>query len=100
LALGLHNKLAKGGTAVGSDEYYSTIDRRMRQVFPDKFESPVDRSEAPTKKPATVVAPSSRATSAKKVVLTQSQVMLAKRLGLTPEQYAKAVAEQMRKDNA
>lgn len=100
LALGLHNKLAKGGTVVGSDEYYSTIDRRMRQVFPDKFESPVDRSEAPAKKPATVVAPSSRATSAKKVVLTQSQVTLAKRLGLTPEQYAKAVAEQMRKDNA
>ena len=96
LALGLHNKLAKGGTAVGSDEYYSTIDKRMRQVFPDRFEA----EPAPAKKPATVVAPSSRATSAKKVVLTQSQVALARKLGLTPEQYAKAVAEQMRRENA
>lgn len=97
LALGLHNKLAKSGMAVGSDEYYSVIDRRMRQVFPDKFEV---AEPPPAKKPATVVAPSSRATSAKKVVLTQSQVALARKLGLTPEQYAKAVAEQMRRENA
>lgn len=100
LAFGLHNKLAKTGMTLGSDEYYSVIDRRMRQVFPDKFESPVDRSETPTRKPATVVAPSSRATSAKKVVLTQSQLSTAKRLGLTPQQYAQAVAELTRNENA
>lgn len=97
LALGLHNKLAKSGMAVGSDEYYSTIDKRMRQVFPDKFEV---AEPTPTKKPATVVAPSSRSTSAKKIVLTQSQVAIAKRMGLTPQQYAQAAAELMRKENA
>ena len=97
LALGLHNKLAKSGMPVGSDEYYSTIDRRMRQVFPDKFES----SDPPTtRKPATVVAPTSRATSAKKIVLTQTQVALAKRLGLPLEVYARSVADEMRKSNA
>ena len=97
LALGLHNKLAKSGMAVGSDEYYSAIDKRMRQVFPDKFEV---AEPTPTKKPATVVAPSSRSTSAKKIVLTQSQVAIAKRMGLTPQQYAQAAAELMRKENA
>lgn len=97
LAFGLHNKLAKSGMPVGSDEYYSTIDKRMRQVFPDKFES---SEPPPTKKPATVVAPSSRSTSAKKIVLTQSQVAIAKRMGLTPQQYAQAAAELMRNQNA
>lgn len=97
LAFGLHNKLAKSGMPVGSDEYYSTIDKRMRQIFPDKFES---SEPPPTKKPATVVAPSSRSTSAKKIVLTQSQVAIAKRMGLTPQQYAQAAAELMRNQNA
>lgn len=100
LAFGLHNKLSKTDIQVGSDEYYSAIDRRMRQVFPNKFESSVDRSETPTKKPATVVAPSSRSTSAKKIVLTQSQVAIAKRLNLTPQQYAQAAADLLRNQNA
>lgn len=100
LAFGLHNKLAKTDISVGSDEYYSAIDRRMRQVFPNKFESSMDRSETPTRKPATVVAPSSRATSAKKIVLTQSQVAIAKRMGLTPQQYAQAAADLLRNQNA
>ena len=97
LAFGLHNKLAKTGMTVGSDEYYSTIDKRMRQVFPDKFET---AEQPPTKKPATVVAPSSRSTSAKKIVLTQSQVAIAKRLNLTPQQYAQAAADLLRSQNA
>lgn len=97
LAFGLHNKLAKSGMQVGSDEYYSAIDKRMRQVFPNNFES---SEPPPTKKPATVVAPSSRSTSAKKIVLTQSQVAIAKRMGLTPQQYAQAAAELQRNQNA
>jgi hypothetical protein len=46
-----------------------------------------------------VVAPATRSTSPKKVTLTQTQVSLAKRLGLTPEQYARQVAIDMRKEN-
>jgi hypothetical protein len=100
-ALGLHNKLVKQGYDTSSDDYYKAIDNRVRQVFPDKFESEKteQKSASPARKPATVVAPSSRATSAKKIVLTQTQVSLAKRLGLPLEVYAKQVAEEMRKQN-
>ena len=100
-ALGLHNKLVRARYDTSSDEYYKAIDTRMRQVFPDKFKSEKteEKPEAPARKPATVVAPSSRATSAKKIVLTQTQVALAKRLGLPLEVYARQVAEEMRKQN-
>ena len=88
-AFGLHNKLAKSGANVGSDEYYATIDARVREVFPNKFET--TKSE-PAKRPATVVAPTQRATSAKKIRLTQSQVAIARRLGVPLEEYARNVA--------
>lgn len=89
-AFGLHNKLAKSGAAVGSDEYYATIDSRLRQVFPDKFET--SKSE-PARRPSTVVAPTQRATSAKKIKLTQSQVAIARRLGVPLDEYARNVAK-------
>jgi len=94
LALGLHNKLVKQGVSPQSDEYYETIDSRMRQVFPDNFED-----AEPKRKKAQVVAPATRSTAPKKVTLTRTQVHIAKRLGLTPEQYAKQVAIDMRKQN-
>jgi hypothetical protein len=94
LALGLHNKLVKQGVSPQSDEYYETIDSRMRQVFPDNFED-----AEPKKRKTQVVAPATRSTAPKKVTLTRTQVQIAKRLGLTPEQYAKQVAIDMRKQN-
>jgi hypothetical protein len=93
LALGLHSKLVKQGVSPQSDEYYETIDARMRQVFPDNFE------DAEPKRKTQVVAPATRSTAPKKVTLTKTQVQLAKRLGLTPQQYAKQVALDMRKQN-
>jgi hypothetical protein len=99
-ALGFHNKLAKSGITPSSDEYYKRIDARMKQVFPDAFES--EKTEAsedatPSPKKSNVVAPATRSTAPKKIVLTKTQVELAKRLGLTNEQYARAVAAEMRK---
>ena len=93
LALTVHRKLVESGVNPTSDEYYERIDSRMRQVFPDAFPS-----EKPVKK-STVVAPATRSTAPKKIVLTKSQVNIAKRLGLTNEQYARAIAEQMRNQN-
>ena len=102
LALGLHQKLEKqyGKGFVGTDEYWDRVDTTIRKRFPENFEEeeikttngggkPVTRTE----KPATVVAPASRSTSSKKIVLKQSQLMIAKRLGLTPEQYAREFAK-------
>ena len=91
LALGLHSKLVKQGVSPQSDEYYEAIDARMRQVFPDNFE------EAEPKRKTQVVAPATRSTAPNKVTLTRTQVQIAKRLGLTPQQYAKQVALDMRK---
>jgi hypothetical protein len=99
-ALGFHNKLAKSGITPSSQEYYERIDARMKQVFPDAFESgETEASEdaTPSPKKSNVVAPATRSTAPKKIVLTKTQVELAKRLGLTNEQYARAVAAEMRK---
>jgi hypothetical protein len=99
-ALGFHNKLAKSGITPSSQEYYERIDARMKQVFPDAFESSeTETSEDanPSPKRSNVVAPATRSTAPKKIVLTKTQVELAKRLGLTNEQYARAVAAEMRK---
>ena len=90
-ALGYHNKLVADGIDPQSTEYFEKIDSRMRQIFPDNFE------DAPKKKRANVVAPATRSTAPKKVTLTQTQVRLAKRLGLTNEQYARQLVEEMRK---
>jgi len=91
LALGLHEKLKKEGVVVSSPEYYKRIDNTMRQRFPEKFETDIeDKSERSTR-PSTVVAPATRSTSSKKIRLTTSQLSIAKKLGLTNEQYAQAV---------
>lgn len=92
-ALGLHEKLKRNGTIVGSDEYYAALDKTMRKRFPENFdEVEVDtREEKPRSKPSTVVAPATRSTSSNKIKLKASQVQLARKLGLTPEQYANEV---------
>ena len=93
LALAVHDQLVESGVSTTSDEYYEKINSRVRQLFPDAF-----NSEKPTKK-SSPVAPATRSTAPKKIVLTQSQVNIAKRLGVPLELYAKQVAEEMRKQN-
>jgi hypothetical protein len=111
-AMGLDKKLQReyGADYVGSEEYFRTIDKTMRKRFPEHFEDedgsyeedtpprkraePVDEDETPRRatKPAAVVAPASRSTPPSRIKLKQSQVALARKLGITPEQYAKQVA--------
>lgn len=90
-ALGLHQKLVKEGVDPTSDKYYDRINSRMRQVFPDQFDD-VEDTKPEVVKRKTAVAPATRSTAPKKVTLSKSQVVLAKRLGLTPLQYAKEAA--------
>jgi hypothetical protein len=92
-ALALHQDLVDSGVQPATDNYFSVIDAEMRKTFPDAFpsEKVVQRSN--------VVAPATRSTAPKKIVLTQTQVSLAKRLGLPLEVYARQVAEEMRKQN-
>jgi hypothetical protein len=90
-ALGLHEKLKKSGEVqVGSDEYYAILDKTIRRRFPEQFEEETGskaKAESRTK-PSTVVAPAMRSTAPQRIKLKASQVALAKKLGLTPEQYA------------
>jgi len=98
-ALGLHEKLKRNGVAVGSDEYYATLDKTIRKRFSEYFEDsePETKVETPRTKPSTVVAPATRSTAPKKVKLKQSQMDTIKKLGITPEQY---VREFMKLENA
>ena len=102
VALAVHEDLVTQGVDTKSDDYYQAIDNRIRERFPEKFggdvqedveipEDPALRSDENRRKPSTVVAPAKRSSGAKprKVQLTKTQVALAKRLGISPESYAK-----------
>ena len=96
LALGLHQKLVNqyGASYPSTDEYWAKVDETMRRRFPDYFEEDKQDETQHTKtqrteKPSTVVAPATRSTGSKKVVLKQSELNIAKRLGLSPEQYVR-----------
>jgi hypothetical protein len=95
LAMGIHRRLEREGVALGSPHYFSVIDKEMRQRFPEKFDDEPSETEIKTsaKKPSNVVAPATRSTSPKRVKLTQTQLGLAKKFNLTPEQYARELTK-------
>ncbi len=93
-ALGLHQKLVTSGVDPRSDEYFERIDSRIKDKFPEVFgDVSKPKSGDGSRKPTTVVAPASRSTGAKKIQLTPTQIALAKKFGLTPQQYAAQVAK-------
>jgi len=86
----LQNKY--GMSFVGTDEYYKRIDNEMKTRFPDELGEAIKNDEEKpqrTSKLSTVVAPAKRSTASKKIVLTKSAQAIAKKLGITPEQYAR-----------
>jgi len=96
-ALGLHEDLVAEGIPSGSEEYYRRIDTDIRQRFSDQFGAEESVDAKPQRTKSNIVAPATRSTAPKKIVLTQTQVNLAKRLGVPLELYARKVAEEMRK---
>lgn len=98
-ALAVHNKLInEEGVDPKSDEYYQRLNGRLRQVFPDKFES-AEPGDANRRPKSNVVASASRSTAPKKITLTASEVSIAKRLGIPLELYARKVLEIRRSTN-
>lgn len=93
-AFGIHKEIVESeGIDPKSDEYYDVLDRRMKDEFPHKFKNGVQN-----KRPAQTVASVNRSvgtgrSSGNKVRLTSRQVAMAKKLGVTLEQYAKYVKE-------
>jgi len=99
-AVFVHEELEEkfGRAFIGTDEYFKRIDTEVKRRFPEEFddiEVKNDEEEKPqrTTKLSTVVAPAKRSTSSKKIVLTKTQVALAKKFGLSPEQYARELSK-------
>jgi hypothetical protein len=95
-AVGIHEDLLEtyGEKFVGTDEYFKRINQEVSRRFPEEFETSNDEPKTQrTSKLNTVVASAKRSTSAKKITLTTTQVALAKKFGLTPEQYARELTK-------
>lgn len=88
-AYGVHEELVTKGVEPNSEQYYNEIDAAMKEAFPTKFEVVAEESAPPQPQAGNVVAPPSRTSKKpRKVKLTPTAAALAKRLGLTAEQYA------------
>jgi hypothetical protein len=97
LAYGMHSKLVRQGVDPirDADKYYNEIDNAIRTRFPERFET----NTATSRRPSTVVAPANRTgQKQRRVQLTKTQVDLARRLGLTPEQYATQYAKELQRN--
>ena len=98
-AVGLHEKLVKQGVDPRNNpSYYENIDAAIEKQFSEtlgKDKKPA--SEAPTSRRTPVVSPSKRGSGGtpRKVELTSTQVSLAKKLGLSPQQYAAQLVKEM-----
>lgn len=88
-AYGMHETLVTRGVDPRTQTYYDEIDKAVRERFPDAFDTPGEDVIVQPRSKGTVVAPTSRDVKAPRTVrLTQTQIALASRLGLTPQQYA------------
>jgi hypothetical protein len=91
LAYAIHDELLEEGIDPGqdADQYYSKLNTEIRKAFPN-----YEWADKPNK-PKSVVAGVSRSSKSAsiRVTLTQSQLSVARRLGLTPQQYAVQVAK-------
>lgn len=100
-AFGVHDELLEKGIPPESPRYFQEIDKATREAFPNFFEAPEENENRNTngqrsQVQSRTVQRVNRQTNGPvakngKVTLTQSQVAVAKRLGITPEQYAREV---------
>jgi len=105
-AMGLDKKLQKqyGSDYIGSEDYFKTIDRTIRKRFPEQFGIAEENDEpqrktstmaeeaTPPRRMSSVVAPATRSTPPSRIKLDPRQVSLARKLGVTPEEYARHVS--------
>ena len=93
-AMGIHEDLIQQGIDAETDEYYNQINKRMKEYFPQKFAQDSTEDSKPAREPVQNVGSVSRRSGGRKSVkLTKSQVVIAKKLGVPLEEYAKYVKE-------
>ena len=90
VAYAIHEDLVNQGVDPRTDYYYSEIDKRMRENLPHKFEQNSSSEESARQQPVQTVASAhrNRGTGRNVVKLSSSEAAIAKRLGLSNEQYA------------
>jgi len=108
MAYTVHNDLLSEGFMPDPEDsdsvsdYYSELNSRIQAEFPEEFEGSEQAegggtvSVTPRKKPVQVVTGGTRTsgkTSSSKVLLTRSELMRAKSLGVTPKAYAREKAK-------
>ena len=92
--MSIHEELVQQGIDGESDEYYNQINKRMKEYFPQKFAQSSTEEQPQKAVPVQNVASVSRRQGGRKSVkLTKSQVVIAKKLGVPLEEYAKYVKE-------
>lgn len=97
-AWGIHESLvSEEGIDPNSEEYYTELDRRLQEEFPNKFQSRSSAQPSRQQRSAPAVAPATRSSGInnvrRTVRLSPSQVAIAKKLGVPIEEYAKYVKE-------
>jgi len=92
-AMGIHEDLLGEGIDAESDEYYNQINKRMKEYFPQKFANSSTEEKTKAAPVQNVASVSRRSGGRKSVKLTKSQVVIAKKLGVPLEEYAKYVKE-------
>jgi len=94
-AMSIHQQLINQGVVSDTDEYYNNINKRMKEYFPQKFaQDTTEEKKTQASRPVQNVASVSRRQGGRKSVkLTKSQVVIAKKLGVPLEEYAKYVKE-------
>ena len=96
-AWGIHAAMVEEeGFDPESDEYYTELDNRIKQEFPQRF-APAQQTQQRQRQNVPAVAPATRSSGVssarRSVKLTPSQVAIAKKLGVPLEEYAKYVKE-------
>jgi len=92
-AMSIHEDLVQQGIDGESDEYYNQINKRMKEYFPQKFAESSTEEKTKAAPVQNVASVSRRSGGRKSVKLTKSQVVIAKKLGVPLEEYAKYVKE-------
>ena len=87
-AFGIHKELVDEGVDPTSDSYYSEVDKRIREYFPQKFSQ---EQSAPVQQVAASSRGASGRKASRKVKLTPSQVAIARKLNVPLEEYAKHI---------
>jgi len=100
-AFAIHNRLEREGFDMGSDEYYSEIDRQLRENLPNKFSDASSKKTGGGSQVAPAGSSASRSTKSgrKTVSLTSSQVAMAKKLNVPLDRYAKEYLKSTQKAN-